>query len=133
MIMKTKWLTMVLAVALLAVGSGCAVVLVGGALAAAGVGTYAYVNGELQGSEAVALDKAYDATLATMHDLQFPITTKSKDALQAEVVARNSADKKIQVKLKKVSDGTTDIRIRVATFGDETLSRLILEKIKSHF
>ncbi len=131
--MKIKWLTMVLAAALLAVGGGCAVLLVGGAVAAAGVGTYAYVNGELQGDEAVSLDKAYIASLAAMKDLEFPITSKSKDALQAEVLARNSADKKIQVKLKLVSDGTTEIRIRVGTFGDENLSRLILNKIKSHF
>lgn len=131
--MKTKWLMTVLAAALLAMGGGCAVLLVGGAVAAAGVGTYAYVNGELQGDEAVSLDKAYNATLAAMKDLQYPVTNKSKDALQGEVLARNSADKKIQVKLKLVSDGTTEIRIRVATFGDENLSRLILNKIKSHF
>ena len=131
--MKTKWLTMVLAAALLAVGGGCAVLVVGGAAAAVGVGTYAYINGELEGTEAASLDQAYTASLAAMKDLEFPITNKSKDALQAEVLARNSADKKILIKLKKVSDGATEIRIRVGTFGDESLSRLILDKIKSHF
>jgi hypothetical protein len=131
--MKTKWLTMVLAAALLAVGGGCAVLVVGGAAAAVGVGTYAYINGELKGTEAASLDQAYTASLAAMKDLEFPITNKSKDALQAEVLARNSADKKILIKLKKVSDGATEIRIRVGTFGDESLSRLILDKIKSHF
>ena len=123
---------MLLATALLAVGGGCVLLLVGGA-AAAGAGTYAYVSGEMKGNEAVSLDRAYKASLAAMKDLQFPVTTKSKDALQAEVLARNSADKKILINLKKVSDSTTEIRIRVGTFGDETMSRQVLEKIKSHF
>ncbi len=111
--------------------SGC-LLFVAGAAAAAGVGTYAYVNGELKGSEAVSLDQAWDASQAAMKDLEFPITTKSKDELQAELVARTSADKKVTIKLKKVSAETTEIRIRVGTFGDETTSRLILDKIKGH-
>jgi hypothetical protein len=35
--------------------------------------------------------------------------------------------------LDKQSASVTDIRIRVGTFGDESLSRQILDKIKSHF
>ncbi len=124
---------MAMAAALAALTAGCAAVLVGGAAAAAGVGTYAYVSGELKGSEAVSLDRAWSASQAAMKDLEFPITNKAKDALQGELTARTAADKRIVVKLKKVSDKTTDIRIRVGTFGDETVSRLILDKIKSHF
>ena len=123
---------MILAVALPAVGGGCAVLVVGG-VAAAGVGTYAYVSGEMKGTEAVALDRAWDAAQAAMKDLEFSVTSKAKDALQAELTARTAADKKIQIRLKKVTDGATEIRIRVGTFGDESLSRLILTKMKSHF
>jgi hypothetical protein len=36
------------------------------------------------------------------------------------------------VKLEKQSDTVTEIRIRVGTFGDEALSRQILDKIKTH-
>ena len=131
--MRTKWLTVALAAALLALGGGCAAVVVGGAVVAAGVGTYAYVNGEMKGTETVSLDRAWNASQAAMKDLEFPITDKSKDALQAELTARTSADKKILIKLKRVSDGATEIGIRVGTFGDEAMSRLILDKIKNHF
>ena len=131
--MRTKWLTTALTAALLVLGGGCAAVLVGGAVAAAGVGTYAYVNGELKGTEAVSLDRAWDASQAAMKDLEFSITRKTKDALQAELDARTAADKKIVINLKKVSDGATEIRIRVGTFGDEAVSQFILDKIKSHF
>ena len=67
-----------------------------------------------------------------MKDLEYPVTSQAKDALSAELTARNASDKKIMVKLKKISDTTTEVRIRVGTFGDESLSRVVLEKIKKH-
>jgi hypothetical protein len=114
---------------LLALGAGCAAVVVGGAVAA-GAGGYAYVKGEVKATESASLDKAWNATLAAMKDLQYPVTARAKDALSAEVTARNASDKKITVRLTKLFEETTEIRIRVGTFGDEPLSRVILDKIK---
>ncbi len=116
----------------LALGSGCAVLLIGGGVAA-GAGGVAYVEGELQSSEAVAFDKAWDATLAAMKDMDYGVTDKQKDAASAKITARGAGDKKITINLDKVSVSVTKITIRVGTFGDETLSRQILDKIKSHF
>ncbi len=130
--MKTKVLLAVLMAAALPFGSGCALFLVGGA-AAAGGGTVAYVNGELKETEAVAYDTAYDATLAAMNDMQYAVVDKSKAGVEAKILARTSGDKKIQITLNKQSASVTEICIRVGTFGDESLSRQILDKIKSHF
>ncbi len=130
--MKNKWLMAVLMAAALPFGSGCALFLVGGA-AAAGAGTVAYVNGELRETENVACDTAYDATLAAMGDLQYAVVDKSKAGIKMTILARTSGDKKIQVTLNKQSVSVTEIRIRVGTFGDESLSRQLLDKIKSHF
>ena len=132
-IVTSQWLAMAATAGLAMGGAGCAAVVVGGAVAAAGVGTYAYVNGEMQGTEAVSLDKAWDASQAAMKDLEFTILNKSKDGLQGELTARTAADKRIVIKLKRVTDSATEIRIRVGTFGDESMSQLIRDKIKSHF
>jgi hypothetical protein len=105
--------------------------LVGGA-AAAGAGTVAYVNGELKDTEGVAYDKVYGATLTAMNDLQYAVVGKEKDAVNAKITARTGSDKKVEVKLAKQSATVTEIRIRVGTFGDESLSRQILDKIKAH-
>jgi len=51
----------------------------------------------------------------------------------ARFVARTATDKKIEVTLNKKSANSTEIRIRVGTFGDEPMSRQLLDKIKSHF
>jgi hypothetical protein len=126
--MKNRWFNLMLVAAALAAGAGCAVVVVGGA-AAVGAGTYAYVNGEFKATESASLDRTWDATLAAMKTLEFPVTSQKKDALQAELTVRNSADQRIQIKLKKLSESATEVRIRVGTFGDEPLSRLIFDKI----
>ena len=81
--MKTKIFLGMLLAAVLALGSGCAVLLVGAA-AGAGAGTYAYVNGELKDSETVSLDTARDATLAAMKDLGYAVVDNQKDSLTAK-------------------------------------------------
>ena len=130
--MKTTMLSVMFLAAVLTLGSGCALFLIGGA-AAAGAGGYAYVNGELKDTESVSLDKAYKATAAAMSDLQYAVVSKPKDAMTAKFTARTAADKKIEVTLNKQSATVTEIIIRVGTFGDEDLSRQILDKIKGHF
>ncbi len=68
-----------------------------------------------------------------MDDLEFPITILQKDALAGEVVAHRADDTRVVVHLKRQTDNVTEIRIRVGTFGDESLSRLVNDKIKAHF
>ena len=129
--MKTKLFAVLLLASLLAFGSGCALLVVGAA-AGAGAGGYAYVNGEIKATESASLDTMWNATLAGLKDLNFPVISQSKDALQAQLTARNSSDKKIVITLKKLSASATEIRIRVDTFGDEPLSQTVLNQIKSH-
>jgi hypothetical protein len=129
---KTKLLlTVVLMVSLLALGSGC-VLFVAGAAAAAGAGGYAYVNGEIESTEAASLNRAWDASLAAMQDLQFPVTSKAKDALEGNLTARNAKNTEIKIRLKYVTNTSTEVHIRVGTFGDEALSQTILTKIREH-
>ncbi len=127
--MKKKFVLFVTTLALLALSTGCTVLLVGGAVAA-GAGGYAYVSGEARSTEAASLDRTWTAAKAAIKDLKFSVVGESKDALEGKLTARTAADKKVTVGLKKVSDKTTEVRIRVGTFGDETVSRMILEKIK---
>ena len=128
---KTKLLMIALMASLLALGSGC-VLFVAGALVAGGVAGYSYVNGELKVTAGATVNQAYDASLSAMSDLQFTVTSKTKDALQGEIDARNSSNTAIVIKLKYMSNTATEIRIRVGTFGDKTMSDMILDKIKSH-
>lgn len=126
--MKKLIVTLLLTTAL-ALTSGCTLLLVGSA-AAAGAGGYAYVNGEAKSTESASLDKTWRAAQAAMKDLQFSVVGQSKDALEGRLTARNATDKKITIRVKKVSDSLTEMRIRVGVFGDESLSRIIHDAIK---
>lgn len=111
---------------------GCTAALVAGG-AAAGIGTYKYIKGELQSTEKVSLDEAYQATEKAMDDLELTITSKQKDAFDGEVIARRATGKKVTIKLKRRSDSVTEIKIRVGTFGDEYISKDILDTMKKYF
>jgi hypothetical protein len=113
----------------LLVNSGCPPVIIGAA-AGVGAGTVAYVGGELKSTEDVSLDQAWGATQAAMGDLGFAITERRKDVFNAELNARGVEVKKIRIALKKISDNSTEFRIRVGVFGDEAKSRQILQTIK---
>jgi RNA binding exosome subunit len=110
--------------------SGCPAFLIGGA---AGGGAVGYFGGELKSTEEVSLNRAWNATQQAMKDLGFTITSKEKHALNSQLIAKGAANKRIKIKLNKQSNMLTEIRIRVGTFGDESLSLKILERIKKRF
>jgi hypothetical protein len=108
------------------------IVLIGGCIVAAvglGAGTVAYVRGDLQTVESAGIDSVYEATLKALQELEIQPTSKSKDALAAEIIAYDAQDKKITIKLKSAAEGTTKLSIRIGVFGSETKSRLIYQKI----
>jgi len=122
--------TLILGLSLL-VNSGCPAVLVGAAAGgAAGAGAVAYVGGELRSTEEVSLDRAWNATQVAVNDLEFTTTKKEKDVFDAVLTASGAGGKKVRVALKKVANKRTEIRIRVGTFGDKSLSQQILQTIK---
>lgn len=129
--MKQKRLLLLTVLGLsLLLGYGCAALVIGGA---AGAGTVAYVGGELKAVEEVTMNRAWEAANRAMGDLEFVVTSKEKDAFYGELIARGAGDKKIKIKVKKQSDTVTEIKIRIGVFGDESLSRQILDKIKARF
>ena len=116
--MKTKFTLLAVLASLIAFASGCA-------LFAVGAAGYAYAKGELKSTEPAPLDRTWDATVAAVKELQFPIVEQSKDALEARMVAKNAEDKDIRIKLKKVADNSTELHVRVGAFGDEAVSHEI--------
>ena len=104
---------------------GCVVVAVG--LGAAG--TVAYVRGDLESTEPKNIEVVYSAALQAAEQLELRVISKSKDALSAEIIARDAQDKKITIKMNSVSEQTTKLSIRVGTFGSEAKSQQIYQKI----
>jgi hypothetical protein len=102
---------------------------VAAAVGVGAAGTIAYVRGDLEVVESYSLDKVYQATETALDELELNVISKSKDALTGTINARDAQDKKVTITLKKVAEQTTSISIRIGTFGDETKSRMIYQKI----
>ena len=104
---------------------GCVVVAAG----TAGAGAVAYVRGELQSSVSQNLDTTYAATRRALGDMQFLVIEDKKTLVDAELVSRTATDKKVTIKLERVTQSLTKVHIRVGLIGDQALSLTILEKI----
>ncbi|MCK5707322.1 MAG: DUF3568 family protein [Candidatus Aureabacteria bacterium] len=105
--------------------SGCAALLAG----SAGAGTVAYIRGELQANAEADLEKAVSASNKAITNLQFIKVSEQTDKLASKIICRNAQDKKITITLKKITDNSTEVSIRVGMFGDQTLSLTLLDEI----
>ncbi len=102
------------------------------AAAAAAGGTVAYVRGALNATLGDPIEDVQKAVKRTIrNDLKFTLVSAKEDAVSAEYEARTARDEKVVIILEKATDKTTRITIRVGLFGDEQLSRDVLEAIKT--
>jgi len=112
--------------------SGCAGLLVAGG-AAAGVGSYAYVTGELKSIEEVNLQTVWDAATQASSSMGFVAMDARKGDLTAELDARGPGDRALKIKMKKIATNVVELRIRVGLVGDRALSEHILKKIRANY
>ena len=113
--------------ATLLVCSGCTAMVVCGAV---GAGSFVYLSGELESTENASFNQAWNATQTMMKTSGFTVTSIEKDIFYSKFEAKDSGDRKIIIKLISQSNDRIKIKVRVGTFGDESLSRRILEDIR---
>jgi Protein of unknown function (DUF3568) len=94
--------------------------------------TYVYLKGDLESTLEGNLDRAFRASNEAVKQLQFTKISESKDALLGIVVARNAADKKIEIRVDKAGENLTKVKIHAGLVGDEALSLAVLERIKAN-
>ncbi len=125
---KRDLILIMLLLALAVCLSGCLLAAVG----AGAAGTVAYVKGDLEVVCPEGITDVYEATRKAVEQLEYATTESRKDATSALVVARDSQDDKITIKLKATPEGPTEVSIRVGTWGSETRSSIIYDKIKDN-
>ncbi|OHB57671.1 MAG: hypothetical protein A2173_04625 [Planctomycetes bacterium RBG_13_44_8b] len=114
-----------LLISLAVILSGCLVAAVG----VGAIGTVAYIKGDLEAYEAETVSTVFDATKMAASELGLTITKEYKDVLYAEIIARDSEDRKTTIKIKGTSPQTTKLSIRVGILGNEARSSFIYQKI----
>ncbi len=106
---------------------GCVAVVAG----AAGAGAVAYVRGELESSIPHSLDDVFAASQRALADLKFARIDDNKSGIDAQLIARTALDKKVEIKLERITDKLTKVHIRVGVIGDQDLSLTVLDKINA--
>ncbi len=115
-------------------GTGCALFVVAGAGAAAGVGTAQYVAGELKQTYATPMEKAWDASLAAVDELKMKPAEKYIDNTDRNRVIKGKTEdgKDFQISLEAMAKDVTMVKVRIGVFGDEEYSRKVQEAIANN-
>ena len=119
--------TLLLATALLPLLQGCVVVAV-----AAGAAGVAYVNGDLEATLEASPPRIVDASVKVLEEMEVEVQSSDKSGIDGRTVGRTALNKKVDIAVKRETDTTSKVVIRIDTFGDESLSRQILEKIRTN-
>ena len=109
--------------------AGCAALLIGGAAAGAAAGLM-YHEGELRADLDAPVPKVIKATERAFRDLIWTKESATASAADGLATARTATGREVTVKVEAKSENTTTIGIRIGTFGDENLSRLLYDKIQ---
>jgi len=107
--------------------SGCAALVVG---AAAGAGAYAYSTGKLTATLDAPLEASYDAARAACKALELRERSANKDAFEGKVDASTADNSDVTIRVTKLAEKSTQVTIRVGTFGDEHKSSAILAEMR---
>lgn len=111
---------------LCAVLSGCgALLLVGGA----GTSAIAFATGELQSIEDYPLDELDGACAMALDEMAYSEIEVEREAGRIRWRAKTSGGDPVVLQLHAKGSQTTDLRIRIGVFGNESRSRLLLEQI----
>ena len=98
--------------------TGCVAVLAGGAAA----GGTAYVMGDLEAQVDASPRALQSAIVGAGKDLKLNYISGSGDELAGKYVFRNAADDKITIRYEVITNKTSELSIRVGTFGDKAMS-----------
>jgi len=122
--MKAKLTFAAAIIAVTLAGFGCKTTIVGNA----GETRATYRLGTLSSQEPHGIDAVYEAAEQATTSLGLNVIQNNKDALQAEIVARDAMDKKITIKMLSVTEGSTQLKIDAGSLEKD---QRIYEAIRS--
>lgn len=108
--------------------AACAPIIIGGAAVGA---TYAYSNGWMERDYEIPLDRAYNASLQAVQNLNMEIIEKNKGLSSAEIRATQN-EETYWIKIDSKGENLSTIRVRAGLLGDEDASRVVQREIEQN-
>jgi hypothetical protein len=114
--------------------SGCAESAIMAAGATAGFGlaqgqAESFIRGELKAARLVSIDKARQAVLEALGEVQVEVRTQREREYDGYIRGRAEGGREIKVSLKADSPVVTRFSIRVGVMGDQAVSSLLMTQI----
>lgn len=111
--------------------SGCAPLVVGGAVVSATSGTYYYINGELKTDYYYPFDTVWSACEKTVADMRGVDVDPVKEIGTGTISAMIENDK-VQFAINYKAKNVTTVAIRVGYVGNKLSSQLLHDKISEN-
>jgi hypothetical protein len=92
----------------------------------------AYLKGDLETTEPYGIHQVYSASKKALNDLGITVVQDARKTLSAKIIAKDSEDNKITIRLMFVSDTSTKLSMRIPKGDPEGQSHLIYIKIRDH-
>ncbi len=108
---------------------GCAEVLLIGAGAGLGIGSYKYIDGRLSVDYPLEYDRAWNAMNRTLENFQISITSSTSESGKGEIAAVRKDGKKVSIKISDQGNKITNVSVRVGTFGSREEARKIHDEM----
>ncbi|MEM9166685.1 MAG: DUF3568 family protein [Planctomycetota bacterium] len=126
--MKTHaWIVAGLSVAALPLSiGGCGAVVAAGA---AGAGTYAYLQGDIEHRIDADVQTVWEAVRQSARELELEITKDEIDGLEGRLVANRSDGQIVRINAQGTGSASTILSIRVG-LGDKSKSRAIMRRVE---
>lgn len=99
-------------------------------LGVAQAGTSSFIQGTLQAAFDKPMETVFEASRHAFKRLGYEITREDVGTHYAQLQGLQSDESSIVLKLRKSSETVTGLSIRVGLWGDNAVSRLILEEIE---
>ena len=106
--------------------SGCIFLLAG---AAGGLGTAVWLEGKLTQDFNKPYDRCVQAAKSALQSMKLEITKETATAEVTQLMSKYSDGKTIWIDVKKLTEASTRIEIRVGATGDKEAASKILKKI----
>jgi hypothetical protein len=95
-------------------------------------GEVGFSDGSLNDVQPVGMERAYQAVVASLSQLGYPVTSEQKGDLSSRIEAQTTDHMPIWIKLNRSGERQTNFRIRVGFIGDEATARALMGQIKRY-
>ncbi len=94
-------------------------------------GVAAYSMGDLGTVENASMGRTWAAVQTAVNKLELREYKTMKDGLEARLEAKSGTDRTVVFILRRLSDASTELHIRIGTFGDEAYARQVLDAVNA--